>query len=53
MDGDFWFRTAGMLAFMMVLFVYPMLSLYRDGRRADREQADAQQRLSAELDQHS
>jgi hypothetical protein len=53
MDGDFWLRTAGMLAFVTVLFVYPVVSLYRDDRRRSREQADGQQILGVEPEQHS
>jgi hypothetical protein len=52
MDGDFWLRTAGMLAFVTVLFVYPVVSLYRDDRRAAREPAD-DQLLGAEAEQQS
>lgn len=40
MDGDFWFRAVGMVAFCGALFVVPIVTLMRDDRRAKRLESD-------------
>lgn len=44
MDGDFWLRMAGLLALVLGLFVFPVVTLWRDERKATRERLEHEER---------
>lgn len=53
MDGDFWFRTAGLLALIVGLFVFPVVTLWRDERKQSRERLEHEDRLTRQGVDHT